>query len=46
MRPIERNRKAQEVEYLVSQLHKGNIVEAEVLSVNDKNARVLISNTM
>lgn len=45
MRPIERNRKAQEVEYLVSQLHKGNIVEAEVLSVNDKNARVLISNT-
>lgn len=45
MRPIERNRKAQEVEYLVSQLHKGNVVEAEVLSVNDKNARVLISNT-
>lgn len=45
MRPIERNRKAQEVEHLVSQLHKGNIVEAEVLSVNDKSAKVLISNT-
>lgn len=45
MRPIERNRKAQEAEYLASQLRKGSIVKAEVLSVNEKNARVLISGT-
>lgn len=45
MRPIERGRKAQETERLLSQLHKGDIVEAEVLSVNDKNAKVKITNT-
>lgn len=45
MRPIERNRKAQEAECLASQLHKGDVVEAEVLSVNDKKARVLITGT-
>ena len=45
MRPIERKRKAQEIEWLLSQLHKGDIIEAEVLSVNDRNAKVLITNT-
>ena len=45
MRPIERNRKAQEAECLVSQLHKWDVVEAEVLSVNDRKARVLITGT-
>ena len=45
MRPIERSRKAEEVEWLLSQLHKGDIVEAEVLSVNDKNAKLKITNT-
>lgn len=45
MRPIERNRKTQEIEWLASQLHEGDIVEAEVLSVNDKNAIVRILNT-
>lgn len=45
MRPIERGRKAREIELLLSQLHNGDIVEAEVLSVNDKNAKVKITNT-
>ena len=45
MRPIERKCKKEETDWLISQLHKGDIVEAEVLSVNDKNAKVLISNT-
>lgn len=45
MRPIERKRKKEEKERLQSQLHKGDIVEAEVLSVNDRNAKILISNT-
>ena len=45
MRPIERKRKKEEKERLLSQLHKGDIVEAEVLSVNDRNAKILISNT-
>lgn len=43
MRPIERRRKALEKELLVSRLSKGDIVEAEVLSVSDKNADVLIA---
>lgn len=45
MRPIERNRKKNDQIWLASQLHRGDIVEAEVLSVNDKSAKVLISNT-
>ena len=45
MRPIKRKRLDEEKNRLCAQLNKGDIVEAEVLSVNDKVAKVRIMNT-
>lgn len=45
MRPIKRKRLDEEKSRLCAQLNKGDIIEAEVLSVNDKGAKVRIMNT-
>ncbi len=45
MHPIKRKRLDEEKNRLCAQLNKGDIVEAEVLSVNDKVAKVRIMNT-
>lgn len=45
MRPIETERKQQQVNLLRSMLHEGDIVEAVVLKVNDRSALIEISNS-
>ena len=45
MRPIEKRKKKEKEDWLHSQISRGDIVEAEVISVNDKEARIEIVNT-
>ena len=45
MRPIEKQKKREKEDWLHSQISRGDIVEAEVISVNDKEARIEIANT-
>lgn len=45
MKPIEKAKIQENINWLCSQLNLGDIVEAEVLDVQDRGARILISNT-
>ncbi|RRD78288.1 S1 RNA-binding domain-containing protein [Tannerella forsythia] len=45
MRPIKKARIIENEAWLWSQLHVGDIVEAEVIDLNDREARVVITNT-